>query len=741
MLKIFKIALMFLFVNSPVIAEIVNKIEINGNSRVSDETIKIYGDIQLNINYEQKGLNQILRNLYETNFFEDVNLKISNNTLIINLKEYPTINQLIILGEKNNRIKKEIEKIISLKAKGSFIKADLAKDIEKIKNIYSSIGYNNAIIEAKTKMIEKKIDLIFDINPGTQTKISSINFIGDKKISNNRLRDIIASEEHKFWKVISKNTKFSEQLVLLDERLIRNYLKSIGYYDVKVSSSSAVINKNNNVDLIYSIEAGERYVINKISTNVEPVFDKEIFSPMQNVYKKFIGDFYSPFSIKDILVELDELIEDNNLQFVEHNVEEIISGTNIELKFNIFESDKILVNRIDVLGNNVTEEDVIRGELLVDEGDPFSQLSLEKSISNLKALRIFQNVDYIVSDVGNNLKNISINVEEKPTGEVSAGAGVGSNGGTFAIIVTENNWLGKGNTIDFELDVDSESLGGRLNYTDNNHNFTGSKLNYFISSVSNDKPNQGYENTVVSSGINKSFEQFKDINLNLGLAASYDDLRTQSNASNSLKKQSGDFSEISGSYGISSDKRNRSFMPTKGYFSSFNQSIPLYADKKSLTNEFSLSNFKSLSEGIVGASKLYVSSINGLDNDDVRLSKRRNLSTRRLRGFEKGKVGPVDGKDHVGGNYAASLSLEANFYNLLPDSTNTEIGTFLDFGNVWGVDYDESLDESNELRSSAGLAINWGSPIGPMSFVLSTNLQKANTDKTQSFSFNLGTTF
>ena len=462
---------------------------------------------------------------------------------------------------------------------------------------------------------------------------------------------------------------------------------------------------------------------------------------MQNVYKKFIGDFYSPFSIKDILVELDELIEDNNLQFVEHNVEEIISGTNIELKFNIFESDKILVNRIDVLGNNVTEEDVIRGELLVDEGDPFSQLSLEKSISNLKALRIFQNVDYIVSDVGNNLKNISINVEEKPTGEVSAGAGVGSNGGTFAIIVTENNWLGKGNTIDFELDVDSESLGGRLNYTDNNHNFTGSKLNYFISSVSNDKPNQGYENTVVSSGINKSFEQFKDINLNLGLAASYDDLRTQSNASNSLKKQSGDFSEISGSYGISSDKRNRSFMPTKGYFSSFNQSIPLYADKKSLTNEFSLSNFKSLSEGIVGASKLYVSSINGLDNDDVRLSKRRNLSTRRLRGFEKGKVGPVDGKDHVGGNYAASLSLEANFYNLLPDSTNTEIGTFLDFGNVWGVDYDESLDESNDLRSSAGLAINWGSPIGPMSFVLSTNLQKANTDKTQSFSFNLGTTF
>ena len=154
-----------------------------------------------------------------------------------------------------------------------------------------------------------------------------------------------------------------------------------------------------------------------------------------------------------------------------------------------------------------------------------------------------------------NQKNIIIDVEEKPTGEISAGAGIGTSGGTFAIQVSENNWLGTGNRIKFDLEVDTESLGGTLNYTDNNYNFTGNKLNYYVSSRSNDKPDQGYENTIISSGINTSFEQFRDVFLSLGLAVSYDDLRTENNASSSLKKQSGEFSEFVGQYGIKTDKR------------------------------------------------------------------------------------------------------------------------------------------------------------------------------------------
>ena len=741
MKKFFKIILLFIFLSSTAIAEVINDVKINGNSRVSDETIKIYGKITLNENYDQKRLNSTLRNLFETKFFEDVNLKIDKSTLIVNVKEYPMLNQLIITGEKNLRITRELKKNITLKEKNSFIESDLVNDVEKIKNIYASLGFNNAEVTTKIKSYEDKIDLIFEIKPGNITRISTISFLGDKKISDKRLRDIIASEEHKFWKVISRNTKFSTQLILLDERLLKNYYKSLGYNDVKINSSSATINENNNIDITFSIEAGQRYKVNKISTNVDGVLDKKIFNPMQKIYKNYIGDYYSPFSIKEILEEIDLIIDENNLQFIEHNVEEIINADTIEIKFNIFETEKVLVDRINIIGNNVTDEEVIRGELLLDEGDPFSELALNKSISNLKARGIFSDVNYETTSLDDkSLKEITINVEEQPTGEISAGAGVGSNGGSFAFIVSENNWLGKGNKINFELEVDSESIGGRFNYTDNNHNFSGNKLNYFVSSTSNDKPNQGYENTVISSGINKNFEQFKNFFIDLGISASYDDLRTQNNASASLKKQKGQFADLSGSYGFKLDKRNRSFMPTKGYVSSFNQTLPIYADKQAIGNTFTFSSYKLITEDIVGAGKFYFTSINGLD-DDVRLSKRKSLSSNRLRGFERGKVGPVDGSDHIGGNYAASFNLEANLPNLLPESSKAEIGTFLDFGNIWGVDYDNSIDESNKLRSSAGVAINWSSPIGPMSFVLSSNLQKASSDETESFTFNLGTTF
>ena len=183
-------------------------------------------------------------------------------------------------------------------------------------------------------------------------------------------------------------------------------------------------------------------------------------------------------------------------------------------------------------------------------------------------------------------------------------------------------------------------------------------------------------------------------------------------------------------------------MPTSGSITSFNQVLPIYADKSFIDNSISISNYKSFSdESIVGSSKIFITAINGLNDDNVRLSKRKKLSSRRLRGFEKGKVGPLDGSDHIGGNYAAALNLDANLPKLLPDSSGADLAIFLDVGNVWGVDYDSTINESNEIRSSTGLALNWMSPLGPMSFILSNNLSKADTDETESFNFNLGTTF
>ena len=182
-------------------------------------------------------------------------------------------------------------------------------------------------------------------------------------------------------------------------------------------------------------------------------------------------------------------------------------------------------------------------------------------------------------------------------------------------------------------------------------------------------------------------------------------------------------------------------MPTDGSIISFQQIIPAYADKNFISNTFASSFYESISENVIGAGKLYLSAVNGLSSDDVRISKRIGLSASKLRGFEPGKVGPKDGNDYIGGNYATVVNFEANFPNFFPEKSNAEVGLFLDAGNLWGVDYSDAIDDSNKIRSTIGLNTSWMSPAGPLSFIFSQNLTKASTDQAQSFNFRLGTTF
>ena len=524
-------------------------------------------------------------------------------------------------------------------------------------------------------------------------------------------------------------------------RLLENYYKSLGYYDVKILSNSAIINETG-AELIYNISAGKRYRVIKISTNISDALDKKVFLTLNKNFEKVVGDFYSPFKIKNLLDELDRLINFNDLQFIEHSVNEIVSNEGIEVVINIFEGRKNLVERINIYGNSITNEDVIRSELLLDEGDPFNNLKLDQSIAKLRSKDIFATVKKEVK-VGSepDLQVINITIEEKPTGEISAGAGVGSDGGTVQVGIKENNWLGTGVNLSSFLEINDTSVKGNIEYKNPNFNYTGNSLNFNAGVLTNDQLTvSGYKNDMISLGASTDFEQFTNIYIQPGVYISSDDLTVDDTASDLLKKQAGTFNELGFDYQIRRDERDKAFMPTKGYVASFYQSLPLVSDASSIRNTIAISNYKSFGEDVVGSLKFYASAINGLD-DDVRISKRIFLPSNRLRGFKTRKVGPLDGSDYVGGNYASAINLEANLPNLLPDSTKTDVSLFFDAANLWGVDYNSGMDDSNKIRSSVGLNTSWLSPVGPLTFTFSKEITKADTDQTQGFKFNLGTTF
>ena len=739
-----KILTILLILTSSVCAEVIKELRVDGNERISIETIKVYGDIEIGKDYSKIDLNNVLKNLYSTNFFENVQVNLSNGILRVTVNEYPVVSTITLKGEESNNIKQSILKILKLKPQESYIESFLDDDLTSIKKAYASLGYNFLIAEPKIeKFSGNRVGITIDLNKGNKTFIKKINFIGDKKIKDARLRSIIVSEENKFWKFLTKNVFFSQSNIELDKRLLVNYFKSRGYYDVQVLSENAEIDKDNNSTTItYTINAGNKYKIKKISTNIDEVIDKNLFNPLKSSYVDLVGEYYSPFKVKKLLDEVDILIANNDLQFIEHSINEIIENDSIEIKINIFEGKKEIVEKINIFGNTVTDEAVIRAELLVDEGDPFNKLKLDQSINKLKSRNLFGNID-VQTDNGSekDQKIINVSVEEKPTGEISAGAGIGTNGATLAFNVSENNWLGKGVNISTDFELSSETFSGGLSVTDPNYKASGNSLSYYVENTRNDKPNSGFKNNILSFGAGTKFEQYKDVYLSPNLKFSYDDLKVEDSASAALKKQKGAFSDLSFDYNISSDKRDRVYGPTDGHIINFGQAIPLYADSPYIRNSFSFNKYKAFTENIIGAFKFYSSAINGINNKDVRISKRIGANSSRLRGFENGKVGPKDGADFIGGNYVYLANFEFNLPNLLPESTKTDVGTFIDIGNVWGVDYDDTIDSSNKIRSSVGVTTSWLSPVGPMSFVFSQNISKASTDITESFNFRLGTTF
>ena len=182
-------------------------------------------------------------------------------------------------------------------------------------------------------------------------------------------------------------------------------------------------------------------------------------------------------------------------------------------------------------------------------------------------------------------------------------------------------------------------------------------------------------------------------------------------------------------------------MPTDGYLTSFSQTLPIFADKPFIGNTFLSSNYHSFNENLVGAAKFYLDTIHGLNDEDVRVTDRITLPRNNLKGFQAGRVGPVDNTDYVGGNYAASLNFDTTLPMILPSAETIDFKYFVDIGNVWGIDYSDSIDDSNTIRSSTGITVDWFTAIGPLNFSYSQDLSKASTDKTESFQFNLGTTF
>ena len=746
--KMIKLIFVFCFLITSAFSEIVNNITINGNKRISSESIKVLGNISTQKNLEKKDLNNLLKKLYDTNFFKDVNLSLDKGNLIINVIENPIIENIEITGIKNKTFIEEISEIMVLKNRMSFSEIQLQKDINTINNVLKTNGFYFSKVEPSIIKDDNlnAVRLRIEIDQGKKARIKQIQFIGDKKLKDKKLLEVIASEEHKFWKFVSRNVYLNQPRIELDKRLLESFYKNQGYYKVKVLNSFAELTEEDSFKLIFNIESGKKYYFNDFTLSLPEDYNVADFSKVEKIFKKLKGEDYSLDEISEVLEEIDKIASLRLYDFITANVEETIVNENkINFNFKIVDSEKFYVERINIIGNYQTIEEVIRNRLVVDEGDPLNELLFNKSIDNVRSLRIFKNVETKIYDGSeNNLKSIDITVEEQPTGEVSLAAGVGTSGTTIGGGITEKNFLGKGINLNTQLEISEDKIKGQFIYSKPNFNYSDNTLFTSIRSQTTDRlKNFGYETSEIGFSLGTEFEQYENLFFNPEINLSIEDLETNSTASNSLKKQAGNYEDFYFNYGLNYDLRNSSYKPSSGYKTSFYQKLPMVSSNNEITNTFIFTKHKKLNKetDMVGKASIYFTTVNSIDDSDVRISKRAKMPYNRLRGFEKDKIGPKDGDDYVGGNYVTSLNFSTNLPGLLQTMENLDFTYFIDIGNVWGVDYDSAVDQSNTIRSSTGVGMDWLTPIGPLSFSLTQPLSKARSDQTETFRFNLGTTF
>ena len=736
------IFLYFLSTNSS-LSEVIKKFNIEGNNRVADETIIMFSNLKIGDQITRNKLNNALKDLYYTDYFKNVKITSENQVIKIYVDENPIIQKISINGIKKNKIKEKISEISLKIEKYPFVENKVNEQANLLKNILRSYGYYfvklETIVNANTN---NTVDLIYNFDLGEIAKIKKINFIGNKVFRDNTLRNIIISEENKFWKFITQNNLLDYSRIKADVSRLNKFYKNRGYFNVNVKSTTAIINDQNQFELVFNINAGKKYHFDNITINKnENDFLNESINIFENKFSKLKNKPYSKKKINKLINELNEFTLSNDFVFINAKFNEIIKkDSKIDITVYFDNLEKQYVERINILGNFITDEKVIRNSLIVDEGDAYNDVLFNKSIQNIKSKNIFKTVNYNSTNKINNNKIIDIIVEEKATGEIFAGAGAGTAGTTLTAGIKENNYLGLGIQLDTNLSITNDTIRGKFSVLNPNFKNTDKSIKTTVESSAEDfLSSSGYKTKKTGFAVGTEFEQKNDFFVNLEVSNYYEDLETISSASNIIKKQEGSYFENLLTYRISYNKLDQNFQPSDGFKNIFTQTLPLISKDSSIENSFTSSAYHSLTDNLILSANFFLKTINSID-DDVRVSKRVFVPGRRLRGFESGKIGPKDGSQFIGGNYASSLNLSSTVPNIFFENDNIDVNFFIDLANVWEVDYDSSID-SSKIRSATGIAVNWYSTIGPLTFSYAIPLTEADTDITEKFRFQIGTSF
>ena len=734
----------------------VREIRIEGTQRIEPDTVRSYLLIQPGDRFNDERIDRSLKALFATGLFADVTLRRDGDALIVRVVENPIINRVAFEG--NDKFDdKTLQAELQLRPRIVYTRTKVQADVKRLLDLYRRSGRFAATVDPKVIPLDQnRVDLVFEIDEGPVTGIDSINFVGNKRFGASKLKEVIQTKESAWYRFLSTSDTYDPDRLTFDRELLRKFYLGQGYADFRVVSAVAELTPARDAFVVtFTVEEGERYKFGAIDVQSQiKDLDAAALKPLVTARE---GDWYSADDVEKTITQITDALGNRGYAFVDirPNVNRDREARTIAVTFEIQEGPRVFVERIDIIGNVRTLDNVIRREFRLVEGDAFNSAKLRRSQQRIKDLGFFKKVD--VSNAQGSAPDrtvVTVQVEEQSTGEISFGAGFSTTDGPLGNInLRERNLLGRGQDLRLGFTLSARAQQVDLSFTE--PYFLGRNISAGFDLFQIDQQNQlnsVFDEFTVGGALRTGYQVTENLRQTLTYTVRNDRIfNISSNASLFIQQQAG--ARLSSIIGQSLlyDRRDSTTDPTEGYnivlgsdFAGVGGDVRYVRGKLASAYYYPVAPEWTVSvTGEVGAVK-------GL-GQQVAIEDRFFIGGDNLRGFANSGIGPRDlvTQDALGGNYYYIGSLTLGFPLGLPPEFGLTGRVFSDFGSSFGIDQStitfngqtSSVQSSSAIRVSAGTGVAWKSPFGPIRLDMAVPLKKEDFDKREFFRVGFGTRF
>lgn len=732
------------------VADPIQDIRVQGNERIEDLTVESYLTVRRGDAFDSAELDESLRNLFATGLFDDVAIDRVGNDLVVTVVENPIINRIAFEG--NRRLEDEVlEAEVQLRPRIVFTRARVQTAVSRILELYRRNGRYAASVEPKIIELEQnRVDLVFEIEEGPLTKVAGISFIGNKSFSDSTLRSVIETKERAWYRFFTSADTYDPDRLAFDEELLRRFYLERGYAEFAVLSALAELTpEGDRFFITITLDEGPQYRVGAVdlSTNIQNL-EVDAF---RDLITTKTGEVYDAGKVEDVVQAMTERAGQIGYAFAE--VEPVINldrdNLTIDLAYRIDEGPRVYVERIDILGNVRTLDEVIRREFRLAEGDPYNLALLRRSEQRVRNLGYFESVDVRTSR-GSAADRIIITVEvsEISTGELSFGAGFSTADGPLGDVrLAERNLLGRGQSVVANFTISGRRQDIQLSFTEPYLFDRELAAGFDIFRTQTDfQSESSFDETSIGGTLRAAYPLTERLRHGVRYTLRQDEIENVgNNASVFIQAEEGKRTTSSVGHTLTYDIRDTRFLPSEGYILRLDQDVAgLGGDNRFLRNEARADVYYAFFPDVVLNLGGGVGYIFGFAGEDVQLANRFFLGGSSLRGFRAAGVGPRDTAtdDSLGGNVYYVGTAEMRFPIGLPEELRMFGRAFVDAGTLTEIDVNgPTLTDSGDLRVGAGVGLSWLSPLGPLSIDFSQAVRKDDRDETESFRISFGTRF